>query len=256
MHPAAVRARVLALAGDGVNVSDIARRTGVARTTVRDIRAAQGCPERRPLCPRCWRPRRQLSLTESDYAELLGLYLGDGYLSPMARTFSLRLFLDARHALVVREAGELLRRCFPENLVGHLRKGPRRSTSVVWVYSRHLPCLFPQHGPGKKHERDLILESWQWNCVLAAPWSFLRGCIRSDGCVYVNRTGPYSYLSYDFANRSLDLLELFARACALVGVECRLYAPSTRGGKPRAGSVRICRRASVRLLEQHVGGKR
>ena len=70
------------------------------------------------------------------------------------------------------------------------------ATVVLWVYSRHLSCLFPQHGPGKKHERRIVLEAWQQEIVEAAPWAFLRGCIRSDGCVFVNRTGRYEYLSY------------------------------------------------------------
>ena len=29
---------------------------------------------------------------------------------------------------------------------------------VVWGYSSHLSCLFPQHGEGKKHERQIMLE--------------------------------------------------------------------------------------------------
>ena len=37
--------------------------------------------------------------------------------------------------------------------------------AVVRVYSNHLPCLFPQHGPGKKHERAIVLESWQQEIV-------------------------------------------------------------------------------------------
>jgi hypothetical protein len=81
--------------------------------------------------------------------------------------------------------------------------------------------------------------------VAAAPWAFLRGCIRSDGCVFVNRTGRYEYLSYDFTNRSADIRELFARVCASVGVECR--AAGDR--------VKVYRRPSVALMEEHVGAK-
>jgi hypothetical protein len=56
-------------------------------------------------------------------------------------------------------------------------------------------CHFPQAGPGKKHERPIVLEPWQAAIVEAEPWRFLRGCIRSDGCVFINRTGRYEYLS-------------------------------------------------------------
>jgi hypothetical protein len=106
-------------------------------------------------------------------------------------------------------------------------------------------ALFPQHGAGKKHERPIVLEPWQIDIVEAAPWAFLRGCIRSDGCVFVNRTGRYAYLSYDFCNLSRDIRELFARTCRLVGVECRVYERR----------VRVYRRANVALLAEHVGTK-
>jgi len=82
--------------------------------------------------------------------------------------------------------------------------------------------------------------------VTAAPWAFLRACIRSDGCVFINRTGKYEYESYDFFNLSRDFLALFAKTCEQVGVECRVYAKR----------VRINRRASVALMLEHVGRKR
>jgi hypothetical protein len=156
----------------------------------------------------------------------------------------MRLFLDARYSTVVEETAALLGRCFPGNRVGRLSRHGG-SMVVLWIYHSHLTCLFPQHGAGKKHDRPIVLEPWQDELVAAAPWAFLRGCIRSDGCVYVNRTGPYEYLSYDFANRSADIRALFARACAHVNVDCR-----SAGDR-----VRIYRRASVALMREHVGVK-
>ncbi len=52
-------------------------------------------------------------------------------------------------------------------------------TTVSW---KHWPCLFPQHGPGRKHERDLVLADWQWEIVERHPADFLRGLFHSDGC--------------------------------------------------------------------------
>jgi hypothetical protein len=90
-----------------------------------------------------------------------------------------------------------------------------------------------------------VLEPWQEDLVASAPFAFLRGCIRSDGCVYVNRTGKYAYESYSFANLSPDILHLFASACAQAGVECRVYRKY----------VAIYRRASVARMLEHVGRK-
>jgi hypothetical protein len=50
---------------------------------------------------------------------------------------------------------------------------------VSW---KHWPCLFPQHGPGRKHERPILLEDWQREIVERHPGDFLRGLFHSDGC--------------------------------------------------------------------------
>jgi hypothetical protein len=81
--------------------------------------------------------------------------------------------------------------------------------------------------------------------VARAPWAFLRGCIRSDGCVFVNRTGPYEYLSYDFANHSAQILETFVATCTLVGLRPRR----------NARHARLNRREDVARLIEHVGIK-
>jgi hypothetical protein len=182
--------------------------------------------------------------TPADYAELLGLYLGDGHITALARTERLRIFLDAKHVAIVDETEALLRRCFPRNRVARVHR-PGQRMVVLYLYNAHLSCLLPQHGPGKKHERPIVLEPWQDALVAAAPWSLLKGLIRSDGCVFINRTGRYEYLSYCFDNRSADIRDLFVDVCRRVGVACR----------PAGTSVRVYQRRSVALLWEHVGDK-
>lgn len=187
---------------------------------------------------------KPITATTDDYSELLGLYLGDGHITQMARTQRLRLFLDASYSTIVAEAEALLQRVFPDNSVGRQTRHDGAMV-VLFVYHRHLSCLLPQHAAGRKHLRSLALEPWQADLVAAAPWRFLRGCIRSDGCVFINRTGPYEYLSYDFTNHSRELLELFASTAELVGLHPRRYAKR----------VRLYRRADVRRLAVEVGTK-
>jgi hypothetical protein len=167
----------------------------------------------------------------------------------MQRTCRLRIVLDLKYPRVIDDARELLERCFPLNLVHVGLKNSKGRCATVSVYSSHLPCLLPQHGAGKKHERPIALEAWQQEHVNVAPWAFLRGCIRSDGCVFVNRTGPYRYISYDFANRSKDIADLFVATCRLLELDCR---PTEYRGK---WSVRINRQASVIRMLQYVGVK-
>ena len=67
-----------------------------------------------------------------------------------------------------------------------------------------------------------------------APFAFLRGCIRSDGCRFINRTGRYAYVAYDFTNHSPEILDAFSWAWALAGVEHRRYAQRIRVYRRRA----------------------
>jgi hypothetical protein len=198
-----------------------------------------------PLCPRCWRRARRTHWSDGDYAFLLGVYLGDGCISDAGRSFRLRISLDARHPGVIADARAVLRRGFPANRVGEVR-ADEGSTVILSVYSAHMPCLLPQHGPGPKHRRRIELEPWQEAAIAACPYDFLRGCIWSDGCTFINHTGPYAYLTYDFCNYSDDIRGIFRHACDLAGIEYRM----------NADRVRINRRGSVQRLHSRIGTKR
>jgi hypothetical protein len=243
VHRPEIRAEALRLVAGGLNDCEIARRLGLARTTVRDWRRPRYLA-RLVACPRCGGRLRPLAFSEPDYAELLGLYLGDGHISQLARTQSLRISLDGRYPGIVDEVEALLRRCLPHNQVGRVVSDDG-GVVVVHVYCGHLACLFPQHGAGKKHERRIVLEDWQRTIVARRAWAFLRGCIRSDGCVFVNRTGRYEYLSYGFANYSADILDLVESTCRAEGLRPRRYARA----------IRLNRRDDVARLLERVGSK-
>jgi hypothetical protein len=249
MHPREIREAALELINAGHNDCEISRMLGIPRRTIADWRRPTYLARTvRETCFGCWRPTRQIRFTDSDYSELLGLYLGDGCISTHDRTFRFRLALDKRYPKVIEEARALLARSFVGNRVDVVER--LDGCVNVSVYSGHLPCLFPQHGKGPKHLRSIELEPWQAEIVAAEPWSFIRGCIRTDGCSFINRTGPYEYLSYDFTNSSDDITGLFLDACALVGVITRANR-SDRG----IWRVRINRRDSVGLMKEHVGLK-
>jgi hypothetical protein len=135
MHPPHVREHALALIKLGVNDCEVSRRIGIPRSTVRDWRDPPYI--RKPpaaFCHRCWLESKLMRFTSGDYAELLGLYLGDGCISKGARTFRLRICLDAKYPEIISDTKELLERCLPENPVGVV--GSRREKMlVVSVYS-------------------------------------------------------------------------------------------------------------------------
>jgi hypothetical protein len=253
MHPPEVKAAALELIEQGFNDCEVARMTGIPRATIRDWRqptyVRKAVTER---CPRCWRESRPMRFTDADYSELLAMYLGDGSIAIHPRTQRLRIVLDRRYPGIVCDTEALLGRCFPENNVATV-SAP--GCVHVSVYSAHLSCLFPQHGPGKKHDRSIILEPWQLAIVEAEPWPFIRGCIRTDGCAFINRTDvhreePYEYLSYGFCNMSADIVRLLIDACDRVDVFTRVNCD--RRGR---WDVRINRRPSVALMQANVGVK-
>ena len=243
MYPDRIRDAAAAMAALGSANRAIARSLGIHHSTVAAWRRS---PDARPMaCPRCAMPlRRAIRFDAGDYAELLGLYLGDGWISDVSRTRILRVALDASYPGIVGRAARILARTFPGSPVRVAARHEGRML-VPTVHHGHLSCLLPQHGPGPKHNRPIALEAWQQAAVDAAPWRLLRGLLHSDGCAYVNRTGRYRYLSWDFSNRSADILDLFCATCHAVGVEHRRYRHH----------VRVHRRASVALLVEHVGLK-
>jgi hypothetical protein len=116
----------------------------------------------------------------------------------------------------------------------------------VYSFSKHWPCLFPQHGPGRKHERKIELTPWQQELVDLDPRPLVRGLLHSDGCRVLNWVNGTPYPRYHFSNVSADIRGIFGRACDQLGIEWR---PNNRF------SLSVARRASVALLDEFVGPK-
>lgn len=257
-HGTEVRQRALTLLREGARNADVARALNVPKGTIGHWkhldRAKRGeCPGRTPPpCPRC-----DLALDSQAYAYLLGLYLGDGYIvqNRAMRSPSLSITCDETHPALMDECEKAMRSVFPGNSVCRVR---RKGCRELKLYSMHLWCLFPQHGPGKKHERTIALEPWQQAIVDAHPWEFIRGLIHSDGCRITNWTTRlvagerkrYEYPRYFFSNKSDDIRKLFGDTLDKVGVGWTTLA---RGSDPF--NISIARKASVALMDAHVGPK-
>jgi hypothetical protein len=237
-------ATVLELVRAGLNDCEIARRTGIPRGTIRCWRIGRlpNFQRSRAVCPVC--TGNPHALPRVPYTYLLGLYLGDGCLAAHPRdVYRLRISCASAYP-------ELIRRCehaITEVLPVKVNKVRRQGCFEVYSFSKHWICLFPQHGPGRKHERKIELTGWQQDLVDVDPRPLLRGLLHSDGCRVLNWVNGTPYPRYHFINVSSDIRAIFGRACDALGIEWR---PHNRW------SLSVARRGSVALLDGFVGPKR
>ncbi|MFJ4791333.1 helix-turn-helix domain-containing protein [Kitasatospora purpeofusca] len=254
------REEALHLLRQGVRNCDVARRLGVPAGTIgawkhHDLARRGRLPGRkRSTCVHCHGDR----LDRPAYAYLLGLYLGDGHIllaNEYRRTQSLQVTCDEKWPGIMDSVEDAMRQVLPNNTPCRVRRTGCRD---VKVYSNHLTCHFPQHGPGRKHERTIALQPWQQEIVDSHPWEFLRGLIHSDGCRITNWTTRtvggvqkrYEYPRYFFTNTSTDIVRLFTDTLDSVGVRWKSVTRPTG-----AVNVSVARKACVALMDAHIGPK-
>jgi hypothetical protein len=247
MHPPRTVSEAIRLSQSGLSDYEVARRLGIPRSTVQNWRLS-GPPQRR-------RPTRILltrPLDDRAYSYVLGMYLGDGWLSHHGQTTTgLSFKLDARYPAIVEECVSAVAACLP------VRVGTGRSPGVIriWAYAPDWPNLFPQHGRGRKHQRKIELVPWQRAITYRYVREFIRGLIHSDGSRCINRfsvklpsgrVGRYEYPRYFFTNYSADIRRIFCDHCKLLGIRWTQSNPR---------NISVSHRDSVALLDEFVGPK-
>lgn len=259
-HNPSIRDEAVALMRQGTSQRAVAERLNVPRGTLswwrHEDRKKRAEPVRTRvslLCPLC----DKRPLDSPAYAYLLGLYLGDGHISHYAKhkVPSLIISCDDAWPGLQDAAEDALRSVFPHNATCRVRS---KGSHNIKVYFKHLDCLFPQHGPGKKHQRSIALEGWQQEIVDEHPWAFIRGLIHSDGSRITNWTEKtiggqrkrYEYTRYFFSNASTDILQIYTAVLDKVGVDWR-----SANQRRLVQNISVARRASVALMDAHVGPK-
>jgi hypothetical protein len=231
--------------------------TGVSRASIRDWLADRERALNRPRDARVgafpcdggcnlWN-----SVPERPYSYLLGMYLGDGTISRHRHSYRLRVFCDQKYPRIMHELQAAIELTLPVK-VGRVA---RIGCDEVGAYSKHWPCLFPQHGEGMKHQRPILLADWQSRIVRDNTRPFIRGLIHSDGCRAMNVairnrelwTERRTYTRYQFTNRSDDIRGLFCWALDLIDVHW------TQSNK---WTISVSRRKDVHYLDSFVGPKR
>lgn len=264
MRPEAEYQEALELIRAGVNDCEIGRRLGIPRGTIKSwrygLRAESGgrteywtgkdSTWNRPVtCFRCNEER----IKGEAYSYLLGIYLGDGWIWEGPRSvYHLRISCDLKYPDLIGEIAAHIMIVRGRDTVSLASKVGR--CVDVTSYWKHWPCVFPQHGPGRKHERKIELDDWQQEIVDAHPMALVRGLIHSDGNRHINKvtrrlaSGPkqYQYSRYMFTNASNDILGIFTDALDLLGVHWTQTTPR---------DISVARRADVAFLDTFVGPK-
>lgn len=221
----------------GHSDSEVAALSGVHQNTVGRWRRSW------PPITVVWRPAH-----EPSYAYLLGMYLGDGCLSTPRGGAVLRISCDLQYPRIIDDCWAAMVLSMPRCRPGFRPYADAQAVMVtgcgkLWLHA------FPQHGPGRKHERPIALVPWQQEIVARHPGDFIRGLIHSDGCRTINRfktrlpsgrVAEYAYARYFFSNLSADIRGLFCDTCEVLGVRWTLSNPR---------NVSVAHRTSVAKLD-------
>lgn len=249
-----VRITATALLRQGFRNHIVASVLGVPRGTIGNwkFHDRQRHPELYPppswdSCPAC----HGYEVNEQPYSYLLGLYLGDGHIIHKYKQHTLTIYCSNAWPGLMDAAEEAMRLVMPGAKTGRVR---HTGCTRVVSYSGHWVCMFPQHGPGEKHDRPIVLEEWQEFVLETHPEEFIRGLIHSDGCRVTNwttrtvagRKKRYEYPRYLFVNESEDIRHLFTDTLDVLGIEWAYT---------RRNCISVARRESVAALDEFVGPK-
>jgi transcriptional regulator with XRE-family HTH domain len=237
------------LVAEGLSDHQIAKLTGISQPTVTRWRKREH-PPGRPSHHFSWRIRDEYA-----YCYLLGCYLGDGTVArPSPNSWELRLACDRRYVDIMDEIEAAAILTF-HGAAPTTFASSTGASALVRISHPGIGEAFPQHGPGRKHLRRIVLADWQTELTRREPEAFIRGLIHSDGCRVENRfrrklpsgrTTEYRYIRYFFSNLSADIRNIFVEHCGLLGI--RVTQSNSR-------NLSISHRDSVAILERIVGAK-
>ena len=251
MHGLVVRRMALDLLALGVTRRDVCRILDVGyNSTYRWQQRLQ--PFANGSAIECFRCRNEPVPDPRAYLYLLGQYLGDGHIRKSGRSNCLSVTCCTDYPGIMREVEDAMRQVLSASVFHRGR--PNVGCLNVEANTIHWKCVFPQHGPGMKHARPIILEPWQSDLVAQDPRPLIRGLIHSDGCRGMNWTERkvggtvkrYTYPRYQFTNESADIKRIFTDALDQLGIAWRVMNRKT---------ISIARREAVAALDEFVGPK-
>jgi hypothetical protein len=193
-----------------------------------------------------------MRVNESLYSFLFGYYLGDGWIidAKLKNSHQLRLSCDNKYPNIIKECVTAIEAC-----IGKCWIQQRNGCINVCVTCTNEMHLFPQHGSGPKHLREINLEPWQVEFIENEPRQFLRGLFLSDGSICMTYTNPKykdkTYKTYTFTNKSTDIFKIFIWALSLIGI----IKPMPAMYANKIYKITIRDKASVEILDDFINFK-
>ena len=240
------------LCSAGLSDYRVAEITGIPRGTVLRWRRRNAAPH---ASVKTVEAEKWQITDEPAYVYLLGCYLADGHITlKPPHCWTLRISCDRKYHGIIDETRGAMALTFPDRRISQIQSSTGAS-DIVGVGHPAIGRAFPQHGPGRKHLRPIVLEEWQSRLTHKHPEALIRGLIHSDGCRVINRfktklpsgrVAEYSYVRYFFSNLSKDIREIFIEHCELLGI--RVTQSNHR-------NLTVSHRHSVAKLEEFVGQK-
>jgi hypothetical protein len=252
MHDVAVRQLALDLLDVGLTRRDVCRILDVGyNSTYRWQERLEPAASSATII-RCFRCVGAPPDDPGAYLYLLGQYLGDGHLRRSGRSICLSISCCTDYPGIMAAVGKAMTDV--TNVSVFHRGRPGVACVCVESNTMHWLHMLPQHGPGLKHARRIVLEPWQVELVDADPRPLIRGLLHSDGWRGTNwttrtvggTTKKYTYSRYQFSNMSADIRGIFTSALDRLGIAWR---------QNNHNSISVARRAAVAALDEFVGPK-
>lgn len=184
------------------------------------------------------------SVDKSAYSYILGVYLGDGNIDKMTKTYRLRIALNINQDLVIDECYKNLKMLLPKNKIS-FNKQKNSNCGVISIYSNLLPILFPHLGNGRKHDRKIELTDEQLKIINKNV--LMKGLFHTDGSFYL---ASNKYPRYQFTNKSKDIIDIFSDCLLNVNVR-----PKIRQKKDGIYNINIQNKPEVMILYYILGEK-
>ena len=142
------------------------------------------------------------------YSYILGMYFGGGNVNQTPKTYVLRAYLHTKYKNAIKYTKNAFDVLF-ENRTRLVDRSQSSKTNRVEIMtsSKNLPIMFPQHGFGKKKDREIKLTDWQEEIIDAKM--LVKGLIVSNGTIFRNE--ETNSINIKFYNRSSDIADIFEK---------------------------------------------